>query len=210
MVGRTEESASAARESVSYRSVHRVGGLAPSLAREARREDIRLLAASFLAEFGHATGRPAELMPDAMEALVNYEWPGNVRELRNVLERATIVCDDGRIRTADLSLSPAELMPVDTTDLTALRASGRRTSDTRRSLISARYSRAMHTLSPCHYACARIAFMSPVWNRRLGTLGADPSVQPRLVKTNSTSGGSVALKRSSAASATCRAGSFST
>ena len=48
------------------------------------------------------------------------EWPGNVRELRNVLERATIVCENGVIHSGDLSLWPAPLATVDTTDLDVL------------------------------------------------------------------------------------------
>ena len=55
-----------------------------------------------------------------MQALMNYEWPGNVRELRNVIERATIVCDDGAIDVDDLSLSSVEPAAVDTTDLDSL------------------------------------------------------------------------------------------
>ena len=34
---------------------------------------------------------------DAMRALGGYPWRGNVRELSNVLERALILADDGRI-----------------------------------------------------------------------------------------------------------------
>src|SRR5262249_24955897 len=83
-----------------------------------RRDDIPLLAVGFLREFGHGVGsRPAELLPEAMDALLSYEWPGNVRELRNVIERATIVCEDGLIRAQDLSLSSASLPLTDCTDL---------------------------------------------------------------------------------------------
>jgi transcriptional regulator of acetoin/glycerol metabolism len=43
--------------------------------------------------------------------------PGNVRELRNVLERATILCEDGAISPEHLSLWPASPAQVDSTDL---------------------------------------------------------------------------------------------
>jgi transcriptional regulator of acetoin/glycerol metabolism len=43
-----------------------------------------------------------------------------VRELRNVLERATIVCEGGSIRVEDLTLSPAPRRLVDSTDLEVL------------------------------------------------------------------------------------------
>jgi transcriptional regulator with PAS, ATPase and Fis domain len=86
-----------------------------------RREDIAVLAARFLAEFAQATGgRRVELTPDALDALVKYEWPGNVRELRNVLERATILCENGAIRPGDLSLWPVPPAMLDTTELDVL------------------------------------------------------------------------------------------
>jgi transcriptional regulator with GAF, ATPase, and Fis domain len=63
-----------------------------------RRQDILPMAAAFLAEIGLAVGRPvAGISREAREALVAYGWPGNVRELRNVLERATILCDGGLV-----------------------------------------------------------------------------------------------------------------
>jgi len=83
-----------------------------------RRDDIPLLAVGFLREFGRAMGsQPPELALDAAAALLRYDWPGNVRELRNVLERATIVCDDNVIRVQDLSLWPVPVRIEDTTDL---------------------------------------------------------------------------------------------
>jgi two-component system response regulator HydG len=61
------------------------------------------------------------LTAPARERLLAYDWPGNVRELRNVLERATIVCEDGQIRADDLSLTiPLGRAEEDSTDLSAL------------------------------------------------------------------------------------------
>jgi transcriptional regulator with PAS, ATPase and Fis domain len=83
-----------------------------------RRDDIPLLARSFLCEFG---GTPAELTPAAMEALCRHDWPGNVRELRNVFERALIVCDGRFIDTEHLCLRTSEdVPPLSTTDLETL------------------------------------------------------------------------------------------
>ncbi|HWW78319.1 MAG TPA: sigma 54-interacting transcriptional regulator, partial [Steroidobacteraceae bacterium] len=84
-----------------------------------RREDIMLLAQSFLEEHRYSLGcGRVELTPEAMDTLLRHEWPGNVRELYNALERAMIVCEDGLIRAQDLSLAPS-LAPVmlDSTDL---------------------------------------------------------------------------------------------
>src|SRR5262249_51461473 len=82
-----------------------------------RRDDIPALAAGFLHEFAHTAGRVVEITSDAMDALIGHDWPGNVRELRNVIERATIVCNSGSIRRSDLSLRRAAAAAVDSTDL---------------------------------------------------------------------------------------------
>jgi len=82
-----------------------------------RREDIPALVAGFLREFDHAVGRVVEIMPEAIDALLRHDWPGNVRELRNVIERATIVSEDGWIRPEDLSLWSTSLAQVNSTDL---------------------------------------------------------------------------------------------
>jgi transcriptional regulator with PAS, ATPase and Fis domain len=85
-----------------------------------RREDILALAQRFLNEFSpHAAGAP-QLMPDAIAALLRHDWPGNVRELRNVIERATIVCENSAIRAADLSLLASPVPEGDSTDLEEL------------------------------------------------------------------------------------------
>jgi transcriptional regulator with PAS, ATPase and Fis domain len=86
-----------------------------------RQDDIAVLAACFIHEFADAPGgRRVELSPDALEALLTYDWPGNVRELRNVLERATIVCENGVIQPSDLSLWPMPAAVGDSTDLDVL------------------------------------------------------------------------------------------
>jgi transcriptional regulator with PAS, ATPase and Fis domain len=84
-----------------------------------RPDDIAPLAEHFLRELSR-NGTPAELSPEAVDTLLVHDWPGNVRELRNVLERATIVCDDGLIRARDLSLRRGVFSAVDTTKLNVL------------------------------------------------------------------------------------------
>ncbi len=48
-----------------------------------------------------------ELDPEAEEILLRYDWPGNVRELENVVNRACILAEGGRISVEDL---PSELV----------------------------------------------------------------------------------------------------
>jgi DNA-binding NtrC family response regulator len=85
-----------------------------------RRVDILPLAQAFLSEFAHEAAGTLQLTPDAAHALLHHEWPGNVRELRNVIERATILCEDGAVRAEDLALWSASPKEVDTTDLEVL------------------------------------------------------------------------------------------
>src|SRR5450432_183451 len=57
-----------------------------------RREDIPLLAASFLKRYAEENDLPPRtLAPEAMRVLMDYEWPGNVRELENVIERGVVL-----------------------------------------------------------------------------------------------------------------------
>ncbi len=82
----------------------------PSL--RARREDIPLLAASFLAQFSAASGkRVTELSHDGLRLLADYHWPGNVRELRSAIEFAVIRCRGAVIQPDDLP--PEILQPAD-------------------------------------------------------------------------------------------------
>jgi len=68
-----------------------------------RREDIPVLAESFVAEFCAESGaRPKALAGKALEVLRAYAWPGNVRELRNLMERLVLMTPGDRIGVDDL------------------------------------------------------------------------------------------------------------
>lgn len=57
-----------------------------------RKEDVVLLANSFLAEFARENARPEKPLTEAaMSRLLAYEWPGNVRELRTAIEHAVVM-----------------------------------------------------------------------------------------------------------------------
>ncbi|MBI5131254.1 MAG: sigma 54-interacting transcriptional regulator [Rhodopseudomonas palustris] len=63
-----------------------------------RREDIPLLARHFLASERSDKGNMLRLSEGDVRKLMRYDWPGNVRELQNVIERATILAQNGRLR----------------------------------------------------------------------------------------------------------------
>ncbi|MDA9533553.1 MULTISPECIES: sigma 54-interacting transcriptional regulator [unclassified Bradyrhizobium] len=63
-----------------------------------RREDIPLLAQHFLTREGKALKSNLRLSEGDARRLTRYDWPGNVRELQNVIERAAILSQNGRLR----------------------------------------------------------------------------------------------------------------
>lgn len=70
-----------------YYRLHEIPVELPPL--RARKGDIPLLAARFLAEIAQREKLPVRaLSPEALEALRRYDWPGNVRELRSVIRRS--------------------------------------------------------------------------------------------------------------------------
>ncbi len=68
-----------------------------------RVEDIPDLAHHLLRRFRPSLplGQP-NISPQAIELLQTYVWPGNVRELANVLEHASILCEEFPIKPQDL------------------------------------------------------------------------------------------------------------
>ncbi|MBI1785213.1 sigma-54-dependent Fis family transcriptional regulator, partial [Candidatus Sumerlaeota bacterium] len=64
-----------------------------------RTEDIPLLAAAFLKEFGEQNGKPGvRLSPKTLALLQQYDWPGNVRQLRNVIEGLVVMTSTKEIQ----------------------------------------------------------------------------------------------------------------
>ena len=77
------------REDLFYR-LNVIGLEVPPL--RARREDIPLLASTFLERHAAANRKTIKgFTPQAMDAMLRYGWPGNVRELENAVERAVIL-----------------------------------------------------------------------------------------------------------------------
>jgi len=78
---------------------------APSLIE--RREDIPLLASSFIQSFNRRTGKAIKgCSAEVNYIFMDYCWPGNVRELENAVEHAFVTCQGEIIELGDL---PVEL-----------------------------------------------------------------------------------------------------
>jgi DNA-binding NtrC family response regulator len=68
-----------------------------------RPEDILPLAEHFLREAAARFGRPQPALGEtAVAAMLRHAWPGNVRELKNLVERAVIVDENGRLDAEDM------------------------------------------------------------------------------------------------------------
>ena len=92
------------REDLYYR-VNVVRVELPPLRR--RKEDIPLLVEQFIARFNRLQQKSVQgIAAEALSLLMAHDWPGNIRELENAIERAFILCNEGRIGIGHL---PEEL-----------------------------------------------------------------------------------------------------
>ncbi len=73
-----------------------------------RSEDVPVLATVLAARHCPADMALPMISPDAITALQAHTWPGNVRELENVIQRALVLCEEGRITTNDLIIDAGE------------------------------------------------------------------------------------------------------
>lgn len=83
-----------------YRRISEIEIKVPPLRQ--RKDDIPLLASTFLDEFCIKQKRRLKLSSEVMRALQYHDWPGNVRQLKNVVERAVILAGGGKITLREL------------------------------------------------------------------------------------------------------------
>ncbi len=100
----------------------------------ARRRDIPLLAARFLAIASERQQKEIrEIDPAALDLLKKYDWPGNIRELQNEIERAVVLTprgesigpehlsDELRVTAADSKPQILKISPTPATNNALLR-----------------------------------------------------------------------------------------
>jgi len=88
------------REDLYYR-IHVVKLVLPPLRQ--RKEDIPLLCEHFIRKFNLLRGKEAQsLSPEVLSVLMSHDFPGNVRELENIIEFATLVCENSVIHIKHL------------------------------------------------------------------------------------------------------------
>ncbi len=68
-----------------------------------RRNDIPILAQSFLKRYSEETGKQiSDFSDETMKVLMSYPWPGNVRELQHAIEHAVIFAKGETVEPQDL------------------------------------------------------------------------------------------------------------
>ncbi|NOT34871.1 MAG: sigma-54-dependent Fis family transcriptional regulator [Candidatus Eisenbacteria bacterium] len=101
---RTEVEAGRFREDLRFR-INTVEIHLPPL--RDRRDDIPLLAASFLERHAQRYGKKlVGFETEAVRALLAHPWPGNVRELDHSIERAVLLARGDEVRVDELGLGP--------------------------------------------------------------------------------------------------------
>jgi len=99
------------REDLYYR-INTIEITAPPLRERGR--DVLDLAQNFLAKYCQKHKRsPLVFAPEALDAIQNYRWPGNVRQLQHSVERAVLMSEGRKIRSADILPGTAEQGPSD-------------------------------------------------------------------------------------------------
>ncbi|GAB4365705.1 MAG: sigma-54 dependent transcriptional regulator [Spirochaetales bacterium] len=77
-----------------------------------RKSDIPLLAEYLLDRIcSRLNPGSRRLTPQGLAKLLSYEYPGNVRELENILERAVILCEGGKIQADHIELKVRSAEP---------------------------------------------------------------------------------------------------
>jgi len=67
-----------------------------------RSEDIPLLTAYFLEQFGRRQGKKIDrVKEETMKIFLDYSWPGNVRELQNIIEHGLVISKKGILETSE-------------------------------------------------------------------------------------------------------------
>jgi hydrogenase-4 transcriptional activator len=78
-----------------------------------RQGDIGLIAENYLSKYSVEYGKsPLALTSEAKQAMAEYNWPGNIRELKNLIHRASILCNGKVIGCSHLGLYPASKLAV--------------------------------------------------------------------------------------------------
>jgi two-component system, NtrC family, response regulator AtoC len=88
-----------------------------------RAEDILPIAKIFIDQNNKEFSKKIKgISEEAEQLLIGYNWPGNVRELKNIIERATILCQDEIIQVEHMAIELQNIStkePISTPEITS-------------------------------------------------------------------------------------------
>ena len=87
-----------------------------------RKEDIPDLSRFLVSKIAKSQGRDLEIADSAISMLMRNDWPGNVRELENCLERASVMCEEGRIDSNAVNMAGVQVTPQPMSSVTTTSA----------------------------------------------------------------------------------------
>ena len=138
-----------------------------------RKADIPLFAHYFLGRVNDELGKDiTEIETEAMKSLVDYSWPGNIRELKNVIRRATLLAEDGRITREnlpwhdDMISEDVYSRPLPVTHLTGLRHPEEE-ADLKGAASYAEYETVMNVLRQVNYNKSQAAIILKIDRKTL-------------------------------------------
>ncbi|HET7150638.1 MAG TPA: sigma-54 dependent transcriptional regulator, partial [Candidatus Acidoferrum sp.] len=86
------------------------------------KEDIPLLVEHILRDVNSKHGKQVRgIGAEVLDIFMGHTWPGNIRELRNVLERASIMCEKDLITRANLPPEFGKIAAKGPSDLSAIK-----------------------------------------------------------------------------------------
>ncbi len=83
-----------------------------------RRDDIPLLINHFIKKYAEQLNNPSlDIKPEVVRLLSGLAWEGNVRELENIIERASILCNNNCIEIVDIQPGNEEDSPQSSVEI---------------------------------------------------------------------------------------------
>jgi transcriptional regulator with PAS, ATPase and Fis domain len=87
-----------------------------------RVDDIQTLAEHFIEKHSKGLNKNiSNIANETVELLKKYRWPGNVRELENIIERATLICQENTLLPSHLFFDEEEIQTETTRPLAKFR-----------------------------------------------------------------------------------------
>lgn len=136
-----------------------------------RKDDIPLLVEYLVERYAKRAGKHiSHIKKKTLDLFQAYDWPGNVRELQNVVERAVVLCDGGKLSVDEAWLPRKSIPPL---ALGALAADKKQFIERERKIIEAALAECHGRVSGRHGAAAKLGVPHQTLQSKIARLGID-------------------------------------